>query len=226
MCVITSSALVLVVLSHYCLGGMSVLSLNSMVSPPSKSLEDMDARVSSHQFLVPSCAPATTVSGNLLLMCITYLQIRPHFASPTESNAFTWLHPLFPIICCLSLNAVFTSTRSVLHPCCACRGPPHSQKFLSTADNDNTSFIETFLCHIKIKKRVSQELCHSLAGNIREKMCTKLLMFHQGPETVPSGAFHRPRCCLQFTSGTFNNSHRGVCTCSVVIANGNYQHFL
>lgn len=116
MCVITSSALVLVVLSHYCLGGMSVLSLNSMVSPPSKSLEDMDARVSSHQFLVPSWAPATTVSGNLLLMCITYLQIRPHFASPTESNAFTWLHPLFPIICCLSLSVVFTSTRSVLHP--------------------------------------------------------------------------------------------------------------
>lgn len=131
---------------------MSVLSLNSMVSPPSKSLEDMDARVSSHQFLVPSWAPAITVPGNLLLMCITYLQIRPHFASPTESNAFTWLHPLFPIICCLSLSVVFTSTQSVLLPCCACHAPPHSQKFLSTADNDNTSFIQTFLCHIKKKK--------------------------------------------------------------------------
>lgn len=160
-----------------------------------------------HGCPVVSCTPPPSSchsctwkpAANLLLMGSAYLQIRPYFIWDAESDAFTWPEPLFP------LPVILPLAEHCFLPCCVWRRPPLlvQRESLSPVGNNNTYLKETFL---------SAPVCQSLGWED--------VLRTSGP--VPSSAFQRPCSHLRITSGMSSPSCRGVCTCSVVIADGNY----
>lgn len=107
LCVIIASAAVAVVLSHYHRRWVSMLSLNSMMSPASQPLElsTWTQRCPVVHPLLSSCHNCTQEPAAILLLNRSpFLQIRPYFTLDTESDAFTWPALLFPLPIILSLT--------------------------------------------------------------------------------------------------------------------------